>query len=140
MKNKTLSLPTIKEILLTAGALVSTTFLCSFLRSVTIGETTYVPLLFVLCVLLVSRFTEGYICGIAAAIIAVLGVNYVFTYPYMAFNFTLAGYPITFVVMLAVAFTTSTLTSHIKQQEIIKLENEREKNAFQSASRHLSRS
>ena len=125
MKNKTLSLPTIKEILLTAGALVSTTFLCSFLRSITTGETTYVPLLFVLCVLLVSRFTEGYICGIAAAVIAVLGVNYVFTYPYMAFNFTLAGYPITFVVMLAVAFTTSTLTSHIKQQEIIKLEKMR---------------
>lgn len=127
MKSKSFSLPTIREIFLTTGALVATTLLCSFLGGITTGETTYVPLLFVLCVLLVSRFTEGYICGIAAAVIAVLGVNFVFTYPYMAFNFTLAGYPITFVVMLAVAFTTSTLTSHIKQQEIIKLENEREK-------------
>lgn len=127
MKNNSFSMPTIRDIFLTAVSLVATTLLCSFLGSITTGETTYVPLLFVLCVLLVSRFTEGYICGIAAAVIAVLGVNFVFTYPYMAFNFTLAGYPITFVVMLAVAFTTSTLTSHIKQQEIIKLENEREK-------------
>ena len=52
MKNNILSLPTVKDIFLTAGALVATTLLCSFLGSMTIGETTYVPLLFVLCVLL----------------------------------------------------------------------------------------
>lgn len=127
MNNKFKVAPQIVDIFLTIAALAITTLLCSFLGQITPGETTFVPLLFVFCVLLVSRFTDGYICGIVAAIVAVLGVNYVFTFPYMAFNFTLSGYPITFIVMMAVAFTTSTLTSHIKQQEIIKLENEREK-------------
>ena len=39
-------------------------------------------LLFVLAVLFISRFTDGYIYGIVASMIAVVGVNYVFTYPY----------------------------------------------------------
>ena len=60
----------------------------------------HVPLIFVLAVVLVSRFTEGYIYGVLASMIAVVGVNYVFTYPYFAFNFTLSGYPMTFFISL----------------------------------------
>ena len=116
-----------RDALLTASILAITALLCYVLNSMHTGENTYVSLLFVLAVLLVSRFTEGYSCGIIATFIAVLGVNYIFTYPYMAFNFTLAGYPITFIVMLTVALTTSTLTSYKYEKDMIKLENYREK-------------
>ena len=54
------------------------------------------PLLFVLAILFISRFTEGYIYGIVAAIAAVIEVNYIFTYPYFEFNFTITGYPADF--------------------------------------------
>lgn len=88
---------------------------------------THVPLIFVLAVVLVSRFTDGYVYGILASMIAVVGVNYVFTYPYFEINFSLTGYPLTFVVMLGVACIVSALTTQIKQQEQMRLEVEREK-------------
>ena len=43
----------------------------------------------VFAVLLAARYTEGYGFGLASALLAVLGVNYVFTYPYFDFNFTI---------------------------------------------------
>ena len=116
-----------RDILITIFFLALTTLFCYIIGGMHTGENTYVPLLYVLAVLLVSRFTEGYGCGIVAAFIAVLGVNYMFTYPYMEFNFTLAGYPITFLVMLTVALTTSTLTSYKYEKDMIKVENYREK-------------
>lgn len=85
------------------------------------------PLLFVLAVLFISRFTDGYIYGLVASMVAVVGVNYVFTYPYFEFNFTITGYPLTFLSMLAVSISVGTLTTQIKQQEQIKLEVEKEK-------------
>ncbi len=87
----------------------------------------HVPLLFVLAVLFISRFTDGYAYGIAASVIAVFEVNYLFTYPYREFDFTLSGYPITFCVMLTVAICVSALTTQIKNQEKIRLEVEKEK-------------
>lgn len=118
---------TARDVLTTAFILALTTLFCYVIGNMHTGENTYVPLLYVLAVLFVSRFTEGYTCGIVAAIVAVLGVNYMFTYPYMEFNFTLSGYPITFIVMLTVAMTTSTLTSYKYEKDMIKLENYREK-------------
>lgn len=119
-------IPSKLDVLITISALSLTTLICVVLKGLSDTET-YVPLLYVLAVLLVARFTNSYACGLVAAVVAVLGVNYAFTYPYMAFNFSITGYPITFVVMLAVAMTTSTLTVHIKHQEMINLENSREK-------------
>lgn len=59
----------------------------------------------------VSRFTSGYLFGLIAAVLGVIGVNYVFTYPYMAFNFTFPGYPLTMFTFLVVSLVTSTLTT-----------------------------
>lgn len=87
----------------------------------------YVSMIFVLAVFLIARSTSGYAYGIISSLISVLLVNYFFTYPYFRFNFTLAGYPITIISMLAVSVTTSTLTSKAKVSAEVKLESEREK-------------
>lgn len=92
-----------------------------------VSTDTHVPLLFVLAVLFVSRFTDGYLYGIAASVVAVIEVNYVFTYPYFEINFALARYSLTFIAMLAVSVIVSTLTTQIKQQKQIRLEAEKEK-------------
>ena len=47
--------------------------------------------IFILTVLLISRFTTGYLFGTLAAVLSVVGTNYIFTYPYWAVNFTLSG-------------------------------------------------
>ncbi len=67
-----------------------------------------------LCVLLVSLLTDGYLCGTVVSLLSVFAVNYVFTYPYMDFNFSLSGYPLTFLTMLAVSLTVNTLTATLK--------------------------
>lgn len=88
-------------------------------------STTAATLLFVLCVHIVARVTDGYFWGIAASVAAVLCVNFIFTFPYMAFNFTIAGYPLTFATMLAVSISTSALTTVVKKQDKLRLESER---------------
>ena len=116
----------LKNILITIVILALAAVFCFWLQGLSESDT-HVPLLFVLAVVLVSRFTEGYAYGILASMIAVIGVNYVFTYPYFEINFNLTGYPLTFLAMLAVAVLVSALTTQIKEKEQIRLEIEREK-------------
>lgn len=116
----------IKNSLITLGILAATALLCLFLQRFSEADT-HVPLVFVLAILFISRFTDGYAYGIIASVICVMGVNYIFTYPYFAFNFTLTGYSLTFVVMLTVSWCVSALTTQIKKQEKVRLEIEKEK-------------
>ena len=75
---------------------------------------THVPMIFVLAVLVVALCTDGYFYGLLAAGSSVLGVNYAFTYPYLKLDFSIYGYPLTFMTMLAVGFAVSTLTTRLK--------------------------
>ena len=83
-------------------------------------------MVFVLMVVLTARLTNGYICGIAASFVSVICVNYVFTYPYWELNFTISGYPLTFLCMLSVSLVVSATTSQIKRQEKLRTETDRE--------------
>ncbi len=114
-----------KDTLITVGILVLATGCCFLMHN---GEqaNNHAPLLFVLAILLISRFTNSYFYGMFASIIAVIEVNYIFTYPYFHFNFTLSGYPLTFVTMFSVSMVVSMLTTQIKQQEKIRTEIEKE--------------
>lgn len=82
---------------------------------------------FILAVALVARFTNGYAWGIAASLVGTFCVNYIFTYPFWAFDITYPGYPLTMAVMLIVSILVSTLTTQIKQQELLRFEAEKEK-------------
>lgn len=116
----------IKNSLITIAILGVVTVFCFLIQRIAESDT-HVPMLFVLAVLFVSRLTDGYVYGIVASMIAVVFVNYVFTYPYFEINFAITGYPLTFVAMLAVACSVSALTTQIKKQEQIRLEVEKEK-------------
>ncbi len=99
-----------------------------------------VPLVFVLAVLLTARFTDGYFYGLFATVVSVFGVNYAFTYPYFEFNFTITGYPFTFLTMFAVSLVVGMLTEQVKRQGRIEAEVEREKmkaNLLRSVSHDL---
>lgn len=83
-----------------------------------------VLMIYVLMVLLVASVTSGHLFGMIAALAAVMGVNFFFTYPYSAFNFSIAGYPITFGTLLVVSLTTSLLASRVKIQRRQALDKE----------------
>lgn len=114
----------VKDMLITIGVLFVATIV-SFLYDRMTGQTINVIMFYTLSLLLITRWTEGYVPGIFAAFTSVVCVNYLFTYPYWKLNFILDGYPITFFCMLVVSILTSTTTSHLKKQS--KLIAEREK-------------
>ena len=113
--------------LLVSAIILSCAFgLCNLLRLAGSSDGFASPI-FVLAVLLVSRLTTGYLFGLIASLLGVVCVNFVFTYPYWAVNFTLSGYPLTFLTFLVVSITTGTLTAQAKQRERLRAENEKEK-------------
>lgn len=85
-----------------------------------------IALVFILALVIVSRYTVGYWYGILCCLFAVISVNYLFTYPYFQLNFTLTGYPITFIGMSAITLITSTLTSHLTMQAEVLAEREKQ--------------
>lgn len=88
---------------------------------------TLVPMIFVLGVFMVSLKTQGYFWGITASLISVLAVNYVFTYPYYAFDLITPECLASAVVMLLVAVMTGTLTTQLKVQEKLRAERDKER-------------
>lgn len=114
-----------RDVLLTIIMLVIAALMCFALRQFDEGDT-YVGLLFVLAVAVISRWTDGFFWGIFSSFFGVVCVNYVFTYPYWRINFTMTGYPITFVTLLGVSLIISTMTTQIKRQERLRLEADRE--------------
>ena len=113
--------------LLVSAIILSCAFgLCNLLRLAGSSDGFASPI-FVLAVLLVSRLTTGYLFGLLASLLGVVCVNFVFTYPYWAVNFTLSGYPLTFLTFLVVSVMTGTLTAQAKQRERLRAENEKEK-------------
>ena len=117
---------TLRDLLISAAILACALALCILLRRSDINDSFASPV-FVLAVLLISRFTNGYLFGTLAAFLSVFGINYIFTFPYWEVNFTMTGYPLTFFVMLCVSLVTCTMTTKIKQQEQFRMESEREK-------------
>lgn len=88
-------------------------------------NSTSVAIIYVLAVMLVAKYTTGYVPGIVASLIGVVCVNYVFTFPYMNLDFTLDGYPVTFLGMTVVSAVTSALTTTTKRQNEILRKNEK---------------
>lgn len=119
MSRRTLLRNTLTTIFwLTAAALLSFIF---FLFT---KNTTNVTIIYMLAIMLIARQTVGYVPGIIASFIAVICINFLFTYPYMELNFSMAGYPLTYLGMTVISGITSTLTTHLKEQT--RISNERE--------------
>lgn len=83
--------------------------------------------LFIFAVFLTALWTDGYIFGIIAAFIGMLAVNFAFTSPFFVFSFSEPENILSSVVMFVISILTSTFTSQLKVQEILKIENEKER-------------
>lgn len=114
---------TVRNWIISALTLAAAFLLCASLKRISTSDV-HVPLIFVLAVLMISLTTDGYFYGILASLVSVIGVNWAFTYPYMKINFTIAGYPMTFLVMLAVSIVISTLTTKVHEHEMLRHETE----------------
>lgn len=112
---------------ITLGAFFSATAICALIHQQNSGGSIAASMVFILTVLLVARSTRGYVWGIACSFAGVLVVNYIFTYPFWELNFSITGYPLMFLTMLLVSIITSASSTTIKQQDELKLANEKER-------------
>ena len=116
----------VKDISITVVVLISAFFISVvFQNTFEIDE--HVSTLFAFAVFLISLWTNGYVYGITAAFIGTLAINYAFTFPYFAFNFTIPVNLISAIVMITIALLTSALTTQVKHHQAIKAESEKER-------------
>ncbi len=97
-------------------AVMGVTMLFSFLMYFLYGENVNASVVFTLAVMVVACITPGYFYSTVASVLGVLGVNYFFMWPYLGFNFTRTGYPITFVLLFFTSYITSTLMTIYRNQ------------------------
>lgn len=114
-----------KNVLLSVTILLAAFVLSIFMQSLDVQE--HIPTLFIFAVFLISLLTDGYVYGVLSAVAGTLAVNYAFTYPYFAMNFTIRGNLISAVIMVTIAIMTGMLTTKRKQYEATKAESEMER-------------
>ncbi len=112
------------DTLKSVALLLLATLLCLLLRKLNIGDQNII-MVFILSVIMISRFTSGYTYGIISSILSVLTFNFFFVKPYYTFTAIQPGYPITFLIMLLVALLTGTMVVRIKTQAKIAVNRER---------------
>ena len=108
------------------GILLVTSGICAALQLLFKGDN-FPQMLFLVAVMMISRYTDGYFYGIFSSFLCVIFSNYVFTYPYFEFNFSMAGYPLTFLCMLTTSIMTCAMTTQFKKSEKIKSQIKEEK-------------
>lgn len=113
-----------RDTVLSLVMLAAATLLSFCLRELGIGDQNII-MVYILSVLIISRFTAGYAYGALSAILSVLGFNFFFVEPHYTFNAIQPGYPVTFLIMLVVALFTSTMMVRIKTQARLAVIRER---------------
>lgn len=116
---------TLKNIIITCSGLAAATAFAFLFSSFVPENNGNIALIYILALVIIIRFTDGYLPGIVSSVVSVVCVNYLFTYPYYELNFTLSGYPITFLEMLGVTLITTTMTTNMKQQARMIAEKDR---------------
>lgn len=115
-----------KDILMTVLILCSS-FGFSLLLQYVFEIQEHITTVFVFAVFLISLLTTGYVYGILASFVGMIAVNYAFTFPYFALNFTIPVNLTSAIVMIVISVLTSALTTKLKRHEMIKAESERER-------------
>lgn len=115
----------LKDLLLTLIILALATAISFWFFHAIPENSANVALIYITAIVFTARFTSGYLYGIVAALVSVIGINYLFTYPFFQVNFTLTGYPVTFLITLMISLMVSTMTTRIKAQADALVEREK---------------
>lgn len=102
-----------------AATLISTIFF-HFSNNVT-----NISIIYTLAIIMIARATSCYGAGILASLFGVFWVNFAFTYPYLTLNFTMSGYPITFLGMALISSLSSSICIMITKQNVQLQEKDR---------------
>lgn len=115
-----------KDCIIFFATLLCITVASLLFREIVSNPDVNLTMFYILGIVIVARYTSGYVWGFLFAVASVFSINYFFTYPYHNFNMTLEGYPITFIAMLIIYIFTSALTTDLKEQAKILAQQEKE--------------
>ncbi len=116
----------LKQIAIILGLNIFATFLSLLIQHWGFTEISIV-VIYLLSVLVTSRYTRGYSYGIVASFISLFSFNFFFTGPLYTFKVDESNYIFTFIIMLLASIFTSALTSKLIRSK--ELANQREKQA-----------
>lgn len=105
----------VKNLPVTIGYLTAATLLSALFFQLS-NNTTNIPIIFILAIILIARATNNYGAGILASIYSVFWINFAYTYPLMSLNFTISGYPLTFVGMAFISCFSSSICIMLTRQ------------------------
>lgn len=114
-----------KNTLMTAAILIGVTLVAWLYHRLSAG-TVNIMMFYVIALIFIPRFTEGYVPGIASAMVSVGCVNFLFTEPYFKWDFSREGYPVTFFCMIVIAVAVSAVTSYTKEQSQVLARQEKQ--------------
>ena len=109
-----LTMPSGQELLLTLGASAVATCVGWLFLQMGFTDANIITV-YLLSTLMVSLFTNGYVCCALASILSVILFNYFLTEPRLTLHAYDSGYPITFAVMLSASILTGTLAAKLKE-------------------------
>lgn len=115
-----------KDVLLSAGIFILA-LAAGFLARYALHTETLIPAIFILAVFLISLYTQGWLPGVAAALAGTLAVNFIFTFPYYGFDFTIPENLFSALIMLIISVATSMMTTRVVRQEKLRAESDLEK-------------
>lgn len=125
-----------RDTLLTGALFILTS--CLLLGFRVLGfDSSHASTIYLLSVLLTARYTSGYAYGIASSVLSVVATAYFFSYPYFSLSVIQDGYPLTFIIMLVVALTTSALMVRSKRQNRESIQREWQAQVLYELTHHL---
>lgn len=104
-----------REVWFAVGMIVAVTLINGLMTYVTSDNALKIMLYFV-GIIFVSRFTQGYIIGLATTAVSVLLFDLLFVQPFYSLQFYQNGYGIIFLAMFVTATLISSLTSKVTAQ------------------------
>lgn len=117
-------LPPIPRNILVSMAFVGIAYFSSSILLGHTGAENNSALIFVLAVILIALFTDGYIYGMVSSLVGAFCINYFFMYPYQQFSLKYTGYPMAMISMLAISGVVCALTSRVKLQAMEAIKRE----------------
>jgi len=138
MRQKIQMLPKYKQyifnLLLSAICMTAAAGISSMYYQTASENSVNIALVFTFFLVLISHQATGYFYGIICSLLSVLCFNFLYKYPYFSLNFTLSGYPVTFLIMSAITILVRAMTSHLifqknmlakKEKQLAEAEKER---------------
>jgi len=126
----------LRSLVITLGILLTATVLGLILKEVGFTDVNIITV-YIMSVMFVSYFTEGYAYGAVSSIVSVLVFNFLFTEPRFSFTAYDTGYPLTFFVMFIAAFLTSSLTARGREESKANAQKAYRTEILLTASRNL---